>query len=247
MENSRPMCNPSVRRLTALLPLICAICARADVALHIESAKSGPYVLAEPVVITATLTNQGPETISISRDLRMISQMAQYFVSTDGQKFSPIGVDIVYEQTLPGVTLRPTEFIRNDEMIIYDGTRADLAFPRPGTYFLRMTWVHPDTHQETNSNIIQVEVVKPTGDLIKPSATLGQVLTAKTLQGQYADPIRIQQLKAIATSKTLFAPYAALWLAREDLKGDEVGLPLNSAAEQFKSRAARAAGWLRIA
>lgn len=126
------------------------------------------FLIGEPVKISLTLENTSGKEVKVLAGLKFGSgKMAAYIAAEDGpfEPYSSIGsVRASFANiTVPVVTLKHGEQLKDTDFIYYDLVKDSFAFPEAKRYKLRMDyWYDPeDSTKKIASNIIEISVKAP--------------------------------------------------------------------------------------
>lgn len=128
--------------------------AHAELSLKLNSSTGGHYLLAEPISIGITLTNDGPEPTQIMKDLGPEFETVKYFIKhPDGQEilFTPWAIK---EPAEPLATLSPGESVADSAKLFFDGS--NWIFTQPGKYEIRAVYAG-----SVKSEPLKIEVAAP--------------------------------------------------------------------------------------
>lgn len=211
-----------------------------DITMTAESPKQH-YLLGEPVLIRVTFGNNGAKPGYVTQDMGLEWGGLRFDLSHNQSEFVRLRPFAELDPSGRSIEIKPGERLVHEEMLYFNTrTRASPLFTEPGRYVIRVA-----SRQGTNT--VGIEIVQPSGSSNIRASELMRSRAVIEFVGLGRSSERvIQDLKECITSKSDFAPYAALFLAAREgnktialsflEKADAIGFPLQSRVILEKGR-----------
>ena len=232
-------CSLACLNLCFLLPVTAAVPDAGGPEDGLEviiSCEKPGLLLAEPLVVSVTLTNASPTNLSVSAALHNGMSWAAYMVSKEGHEFKSIEPLVVSDPPGFMAVMRPGETFRHDQMLVCNGRTDRLVFPTEGDYYIRVDY------RSRKSNVLKIQVKTPesTAELKWTERLSSRDVLVKLTMPSWPREAAAKILRDCATETSTYAPYAAFALASGEKnktnalvlfqKADIAGFPLRSQA-----------------
>lgn len=174
------------------------------------------YFVAEPVFIGFTLKNQNSVAVQLSPEITVETEFVSLFIASGQNAFQLYHPGFVVEPSLREITLTPSQAIVHRQLVLYNASTKDYAFPKTGIYRIQAIYHRFGSAPDVQSNTIEIRVTEPTGIDAEALQLFMSKEVAGLIMNVNEDMNAVKNLELLMTryQATTYGKYAQFYLAR---------------------------------